>query len=301
MKKLLLKINLILFFVIMSTSFSVAQTPATGLNFDGNNDYVDLGNIPATNFGTGDFTIELWVKTSTYPSVEMSFISKRFVCGFDNFWNFVIQPDGKFYFEADDPAIGLLKIPSYNPIVDGAWHHIAYTREGIIRTLYLDGIVEIGGTAPILDLSNTYSVYLGRNACSDDPWGQYFDGSMDELRIWDYARSQQELIDNYHSVLAGNEPGLVSYYTFNQGYVGENNSGENILNDQSLGGNNGFLQNFSLNGLTSNWSEGNPDIMAPPPQCPYFQWWNFHRFNPYGFDNSNQGVQSILDTAELVQ
>ncbi len=53
--------------------------------------------------------------------------------------------------------------------------------------------------------------------------------------------------------LTGNETGLVTLYNFNQGISGGNNVGLMTLVDSGTNGLNGTLNNFTLNGNSSNW------------------------------------------------
>lgn len=78
----------------------------------------------------------------------------------------------------------------------------------------------------------------------------------DELRIWNVRLSDEEVNATLNCQLSGNEANLYAYYSFNQGLVNADNSGENILIDQGSNGKNGNLIGFSLNGTTSNWTSG---------------------------------------------
>jgi hypothetical protein len=46
--------------------------------------------------------------------------------------------------------------------------------------------------------------------------GHYFLGAVDEIRIWNVVRTPTELQSNMHTRLAGNEPGLVGYWRFDE-------------------------------------------------------------------------------------
>ncbi len=271
MKINLLKAKLFLLFKTLISFSAQAQSPATGLTFDGNNDYVDLRNIAGANFESGNFTIELWIKTGVNPTLAMPLISKRFDCNHDNFWNLNINSGGTLYFEADNSFTNYFNMQSTTYITDNNWHHIAVQHNCGAITLFIDGNIDKSENHGVTYLNNSYSVHLGKSACSDQPWARYYEGSMDEVRIWNYARNQQEIIDMMSCELSGNEVDLVSYYNFNQGVVGGNNSGENVLLDQSNGANNGSLINFLLNGFTSNWSEG-VSITTCYPSMPVSNW-----------------------------
>jgi len=69
------------------------------------------------------------------------------------------------------------------------WHHVAVTIEADINTvnLYLDGVVVASNVAVTLtpsDLGDTTNNWLGRSQYSADA---YFDGCLDDFRIYDYA------------------------------------------------------------------------------------------------------------------
>jgi len=46
------------------------------LNFDGDDDYVDCGNAPVLDFGTGDWTVSAWIKVATTPSGDVTIFGK---------------------------------------------------------------------------------------------------------------------------------------------------------------------------------------------------------------------------------
>jgi hypothetical protein len=79
------------------------------------------------------------------------------------------------------------------------------------------------------DVSDVNFVYLGRSEAS-------FDGLLDEVRVWNVARTQAQIRADMNRTLAGNEPGLVGYWRLDEG------SGQAIL-DASPHHNDGRLGN----------------------------------------------------------
>ena len=57
--------------------------------------------------------------------------------------------------------------------------------------------------------------------------GDHFVGEIDELRIWNAARTQEEILANMNSELTRNESGLVAYWNFNV------QPGETVIPDAS--------------------------------------------------------------------
>ncbi|MEN0049497.1 MAG: T9SS type A sorting domain-containing protein, partial [Bacteroidota bacterium] len=83
-------------------------------------------------------------------------------------------------------------------------------------------------------------------------------GSMDELRIWNTARTIEQINAYLNEELTGAEANLVAYYPFNEGEIGQNNTNINDLIDRTANNNTGSLQNFAQIEMESNWSIGAP-------------------------------------------
>jgi hypothetical protein len=87
---------------------------------------------------------------------------------------------------------------------------------------------------------------------------------IDEVRIWNTARTQTEIQNNMNSEIATSSSGLALYYTFNQGIAAGDNTGLIPLIDQTGNGNNGTLTNFALSGSTSNNLTQNSNLAILP-------------------------------------
>ena len=72
-------------------------------------------------------------------------------------------------------------------------------------------------------------------------------------RLWNRALPQSEIMNNMNCELPTGQTGLLSYYQFNQGANGADNSTVTTLIDASGNSNTGTLTNFALSGTTSNW------------------------------------------------
>ena len=46
---------------------------------------------------------------------------------------------------------------------------------------------------------------------------QVLEGQIDDIRLWNTARTPSEIQDNMHKALTGNEVGLVGYWPMNEG------------------------------------------------------------------------------------
>lgn len=228
---------------------------SNALDFDGLDDFVDLGNVPEANFGTGDFTIEFWMNTTNIPEAPMEIITKRAICECANLWNVDLLSSGKLRFEALEAGCGNFSTLETNQTVnDGNWHHIAIRRSGAELSIYKDGTLS-GLSVPgfITNLNNTGPVRIGKSACSDLAFSGYYEGQLDEVRIWDEARSDTEINSNMHTALSP-QPGLKILLDLNEGLADGDNTGiPPTALDGSGNNNNGTLNNFGLIGDNSNW------------------------------------------------
>ena len=85
--------------------------------------------------------------------------------------------------------------------------------------------------------------------------GGYTNVILDEVRFWDRALTQDEILNNYKKPLIGNENGLKLYYNFNnQGNPSENNTNITYLKDLTSNNNKGTFNNLSLSSTQNNFA-----------------------------------------------
>ncbi|WNM20364.1 HYR domain-containing protein [Flavobacterium capsici] len=225
------------------------------LNFDGSNDHVTL---PEFNLGTSDFTIETWINPNSNSSGYL--ISNRtFEPNQPGNW-FVLSRQGAGNIGFEMAASGS---PAYLPIISTAvaplntWTHLAVSRQGTLVTLYINGVPDITVNDTFVRNLSTgnYSLFGGFPAFN----AAWFNGTMDEVRIWDVARTQAQIDANKNLELSA-QAGLKAVYNFNQGIPNGNNAGLTNVVDGSGNNYNGLLNNFALSGTNSNWVEGNSAI-----------------------------------------
>jgi hypothetical protein len=149
-------------------------------------------------------------------------------------------PDGTEYLlgnteSSPKSAVFVISTPSTNAVqgpilTTGAWTHLAGTYDGATLRLYVNGalVASTAKTGNVFDVTELRLCRHPRNI------GFFLDGTIDEVRIWNVARTSQQIHDNYLHALAGDEPGLVGYYRFDEG------AGQVVV-DSSSAGNDGFL------------------------------------------------------------
>ena len=160
-------------------------------SLDGVNDYVLVPNSANLNFGTGDFSIEAWVKTSFRGGSANDFILARISVGTDIQYAFIYKAslagDGSAFF-----AIGSTAVEPGISIADGNWHLLDGVRQGTLLSFYIDGLlVGTANTPTLLNIVSTNNLTIGgRESAGNDP---YFTGLIDEAAVYNYALSAAEI------------------------------------------------------------------------------------------------------------
>jgi hypothetical protein len=117
-------------------------------------------------------------------------------------------------------------------------------------TMYVNGVSTftfnsgVNPTAP-----SAGSFVIGGNGLGTET----FNGTIDEVRLWNRALCASEVAFRSSCSVLGNESGLVAAFNFNQGTASGTNTGVTTLNDLTANANNCTLVNFALTGSTSNW------------------------------------------------
>ena len=235
------------------------NTANNGLNFDGANDFVsipfaDILNCSAVTPSFSALTIEYWFKGSNIQSaVRFQNGSDYVSAGYGSATNpqHILSNDGGV---TTSVSVG-------TAVTDGTWHHVAMTwQQGGQFTSYLDGQVVASRAASNNPLPTISNFYLG----SFNGTGEFMNGSLDEVRVWNVTRTQQQIQQSLTGCQSPiGQPGLVFYYAFDQATANGTNAGQTrLLNKANPDQYPGTLSNFALSGSTSNWVAGAP--LTPP-------------------------------------
>lgn len=212
--------------IFLGIATARAQVTNNALQFNGSNAYVNLGIVnPANNFSTG-LTFEAWVKWDAFNNWSR-ILDLGNGSSSDNliFANQGTSNQLRFEVYRNGSTQG---ITSPQAMVTGRWYHVAVTQTGAgLTTLYVDGIQVTSGSVQIPANVSRAQSYIGRSAWAGDG---YLQGSVDEVRIWNQARSATEIRQNMLKPVATNAPGLVAYYTANE------TSGSVLSNTATNGG-----------------------------------------------------------------
>lgn len=228
------------------------------LNFDGSNDYIMVPHNSMLSL-TNQATFETWIYVTNVSPLTQFFCNKTTYNGNPGGYKVGLW-GSKMRLLWGNNVSSYFDVNSTTSLQTNTWYHVAATYDGSSVKWYINGNLDKTSSASVVLTPTADSLLIGRNHTSS----LYpFYGSLDRFRIWNYARTQQQIQENMNSVVTPGTPGLVAQWTFNQGTAGGNNSGVTTLYDSSgaYGGKSspidGTLRNFALSGSTSNWLQSN--------------------------------------------
>lgn len=222
------------------------------VKFDGIDDYIQT-NVPPIAGGAAR-TIEAWIKTTSNADpnaggvqnviVDMGVqaTGSRFTLNvlFNNAIRLEVQGNG---------------LSGTIPVNDGLWHHVAGVYNPLATnkvSLYVDGVLDATGNLTVTaNTSSTGDIVIGRRVDGINR----FNGNIDEVRIWDVAKTLPEIIASRNAELCNSTPNLYAYFPMNDGVPLGNNLDASIY-DLSNSFRSGSFVNFDLTGSNSNFSTG---------------------------------------------
>jgi hypothetical protein len=215
--------------LVVTVSNGAVSSGPYYLTFDGVDDYVEVADSDSLSFGNGatdsPLTMELWFRPGSM-SLKQNLIGK---------WGgSYATREYKLYVAAGTIRLDLrdsvsqVVISGYTSgslaALTGGWHHLAVTYDGRGGataangiTIYVDGVpvpITRVNNASYVAMSNASAiVQIGRESAATNQ----YNGGLDEVRLWNVARTQAQIQSSMNSELVGTEAGLQGYWKLNEG------------------------------------------------------------------------------------
>ncbi len=188
------------------------------VNFDGTNDYISANTSITSTKGTW----EAWVYKTNWADHHDD---RLFGNGIDydtpNSFQLSLHPIVGLHFRygsSFDAGNNYTNSLSTQSLVAGSWHHIAATWDKVTGTttikIYIDGVLS-GTATSTANISFGPNIYFGGGG--SNPASNYFgSGKMNEVQLWNVARTQAQIQSDMATYLVGNEASLLSYWPLDE-------------------------------------------------------------------------------------
>ena len=223
-----LRALILLFPFCASFNTSLATGIGSVLILDGDGDEVRVEHAQSLVM-TDALTIETWI----YPLGPGS-DGRGIIVNKEGEYELARFDDGSIQFAVSNEDPGWNWIDTDFVVPEGTWAHLAFTYSANAQTfqLFANGMLVFSraGTGEIGDVYETHNYF--KIGARREGVRRFFDGRIDEVRVWNIVHTEAEIQATMNTSLQGNEPGLVGYWNFDNG----------TANDLSDHGNHGTLR-----------------------------------------------------------
>ena len=199
---------------------TISDGTAGAINLDGSNDGLAVSDNQALDV-QNQITIETWVNPSHISQNYPRIVAKGYAATDDgNYGAYELALNGEAGDENAGNAFATLVdantnephwVGSYANIQFDTWTHLATTYDGAYFRFYINGVLHDEYWSEFTISTNNNNLSIGKWFSGNN---NSFAGQIDEVRLWDIARTGEEIVSNMNQTLAGNETGLVGYWNF---------------------------------------------------------------------------------------
>ncbi len=219
-------ISITLFVLLFFLFFSYKQAfSQKAVRFESTGDYIEVPH--SVSLAPSQLTIEFWLKVHEASEHDQTILDKQ---GDESgYYLYLTNQQFPLRFKAKlEPT----QINTFSVIYANTWYHLAVTQDTDSLRIFMDGQY-LWSKENVYSAATESSLRIGE--CSGFPDETLsFKGEIDELRIWNYARSQEEIEDGMHEKLTGDESGLAAYWDFDS-------QTESTISDLTPNGNDGIV------------------------------------------------------------
>ncbi|MCF8267673.1 MAG: T9SS type A sorting domain-containing protein [Ignavibacteriales bacterium] len=199
------------------------------LAFNGSDAYVNCGSGSSFDINGDKITIEALINTADIDQPWQAIAGKQ-IDGY-GYYGLILDSDTR------KPALYLKiggtwakRVIASQELSANTWYHIAAVYDGSLASIYINGKLNASNACAGSLSSDLYTpFYIGMNN------NVFFNGKIDEVRLWNTARTQEQIIRNMYKELTGAEENLASYFKMSDG------SGATLTNNKSGAANNGII------------------------------------------------------------
>lgn len=230
-------LSCVLSLTIVSCASQKAPLPGKVLKLDGVGDYMEIPTHAPINGSSG--TIATWIfperLSKTHHILHAGEPTGNGGGTEDEFHLQLSPPTGVSLVLVQDRSI-VFTVTAQDVIEPGNWCYVAATWDGSLVKLYANGSPVANGNYSAQMSKHKWAQWMRIGFCNDkrgtgDDVNRFFNGAIDEVRIWNIALTREEIRRSMNAKLTGKEEGMLAYWNFD----------DSSARDLSSNGNDGTL------------------------------------------------------------
>lgn len=174
-----------------------------GRIFNGISDYINVDTGNTFKFGSGDFSYSAWIKINSLDNSTLSGNNGRIVgddANANSLKALIYEKGNKIAFWCRDSSGNTIHALSDTTVNDDRWHHIVGVRQGQTGLLFVDGrLVNTSNATPSSLGSCDAGASHDIGARNTNPRSLFFQGSIDEVGVWNRALSAEDVLFIYNN------------------------------------------------------------------------------------------------------
>ncbi len=218
------------------TSTSTGKFGAAG-NFDGTNDYVDIGD----SFYSDALTVGAWVYLKSLSASQSNIVVKRngsAVTAGTNEYELSINSTGKLVWQSWDSGGTGDVMTSTSTLSVNTWYYVAISYPGNgagNANMYINGVLDKQQAFAYAIVDGTSRIQIGARSGNNN--ARYFNGYIDDAKIYNYARTSGQIIEDMnggHPAPGSPIGSTVATWKMNEGYGTSAHDSSTNANDLTL-------------------------------------------------------------------
>jgi hypothetical protein len=210
-KGFIFTVLLVVYLLVGTPSIGIAAGVRHALEFDGQDDYIATNEQYLFIYETGEFSASAWIHVYEH-AIDTDTWNSVLGTGHAGPFRVAVIQDGVIRCTYD----GASRVDLYSdPIPTNQWRHVLVQGDGSTLQLYVDGV--LADDAAIVPQISAKTPNFAIGTWPDRLGQRVMNGIIDDVRIWNRPLLQEEILEALDHELAGDEEGLVGYWTFNEG------------------------------------------------------------------------------------
>jgi hypothetical protein len=193
---------------LLALTFAASAQAQYALDFDGIDDRVD-GTNPNLPQGNAPRTFEAWINPVSVSGAQTVFSYGDFLA-FERAGMLIVNGHLYWVGEGNDVIGNIVIAP-------GVWTHVAISYDGATLSLYVNGVLDVSAALPNGPAQTAGFEWSMSNTSGDAVTREQFAGQIDEVKVWNVARSAADIRADLNDCTGTTSAGLVAYYALNDG------------------------------------------------------------------------------------